>query len=164
MGNRSRTVSDNLAVQGFINDPESYGREVMRLTDLFANDEAFRELESTPRWQHANLQTQSLFSDHLNAQSSARNTPNLWLRFTQNQIGSPYVNILVRRYLEWPMVFAANQELFSTVGYKNGSLPGVLTTVYYAQRLEDGAQVVVALFYRQLPMNQYQNWRRNATA
>jgi D-alanyl-D-alanine carboxypeptidase len=161
MGNRTRTSDDRQAVQGFIEDPDSYGREVMRLTELFATDEAFHDYESTPRWQHPNLQIQALFSDHLTAQGTAGDYAQLMARIAQNEIGPPYVNILVRRYLEWPMIFNANQELFSTVGYKNGTMPGVLTTIYYAQRLEDGALVVVALFYRQLPMNQYQNWRRN---
>jgi D-alanyl-D-alanine carboxypeptidase len=161
MGNRTRTSSDSQAIQAFIDDPASYGREVMRLTELFAGDEAFRAYESTPRWQHPNIQTQALFSEHLNAQGTAGDYARLMARIAQNELGAPYVNILVRRYLEWPMVFPANQELFFNVGYKNGTLPGVLTTVYYAQRLEDGAQVVVALFYRQLPVSQYQEWRRS---
>jgi hypothetical protein len=51
----------------------------------------------------------------------------------QEQIGDPYANFLARRYLEWPLaVYPVNQELFHMVGYKNGSLPGILTTVYYA--------------------------------
>jgi hypothetical protein len=58
------------------------------------------------------------------------------------------------------VIFSANQELFTTVGFKNGSLPGILTTAYYAQRIEDGAQVVVVLFYRQLPRDMYRQWRR----
>ena len=78
----------------------------------------------------------------------------------QNDLSSSYVNILTRRVLEWPSDFLANQEYFDFIGYKNGSLPGILTTVYYAQRREDGAQIIVALFFRDLPMSQYRNWRQ----
>ena len=58
------------------------------------------------------------------------------------------------------MIFPINQELFSVLGLKDGSLPGVLTTAYYAQRIEDGAPVVVVLFFRQLPRGLYQQWRQ----
>lgn len=161
MSNRSRPGNDRQAVQAYIDDPVSYGQEVMRLTNAFANDQAFRDAERSPRWQRLPIQTQALFADNLNAQGSARDYADLMARIAQNQLGSSYVNILVRRVLEWPAAFPANLELFSTVGYKDGSLPGVLTTVYYAQRLADGKQVVVALFFRGLPNQTYQSWRRN---
>jgi hypothetical protein len=51
--------------------------------------------------------------------------------------------------------------LFATIGLKDGSLPGVLNTAYYAQRIEDGATVVVVLFYRQLPRQTYRQWLGN---
>ena len=59
------------------------------------------------------------------------------------------------------MIFPANQELFSTIGYKDGSLPGILTTVYYAQRIEDDAQIVVALFFHDLSQNNNRRWRQD---
>ncbi|MEZ4517743.1 MAG: hypothetical protein R3C44_13260 [Chloroflexota bacterium] len=49
------------------------------------------------------------------------------------------------------------------MGYKNGSLPGVLTTAYYAYRWDDSAPVVVVLFYRELPQQTYRQWRRSLT-
>jgi hypothetical protein len=82
-------------------------------------------------------------------------------RIFNNGLNSGYINIVVRRNLEWPMIFETNQELFTTIGYKNGAFPGILTTVYYAQRIEDGARIVVALFYRDLPNFMYRDWRRN---
>ncbi len=72
-----------------------------------------------------------------------------------NDVGSPYVNIIVRRALEWPSQFADNQEHFFFVGYKDGSLPGVLTTAYYAQRRVDGSSIVVVLFFKELSMPLY---------
>ncbi len=64
------------------------------------------------------------------------------------------------------MQFEANQALFSNLGYKNGRLPGILTTVYYAYPLDksayplgDVAPIAIALFYRELPGRTYQLWR-----
>jgi D-alanyl-D-alanine carboxypeptidase len=160
ISNHSRLGNDLQAVEGFIDDPEYYGQEVMRLTESFMNDPEFRRAEG--HWR-APVSTQRYFSDNLNPQASARDYAQLMSKINQNEIGSDYVNILVRRAIEWPMIYTANQQLFSTVGYKNGSLPGVLTIAYYGQRLEDGAQVVVVLFFRDIPMQMYRQWRQSLT-
>ncbi|MGB3713412.1 MAG: serine hydrolase [Candidatus Promineifilaceae bacterium] len=160
ISNHTRHGNDRQAVEGFIDDPEFYGQEVMRLTESFMNDPEFRRAEGYWR---APVSTQRAFSDNLNPQASARDYARLMSTIIQNDIGSDYVNILVRRAIEWPMIYAANQQLFSTVGYKNGSLPGVLTIAYYGQRLEDGAQVVVVLLFRDLPMQMYRQWRQSLT-
>lgn len=68
-------------------------------------------------------------------------------------------SFLARKYLEWPMVFADNQELFSNLGYKNGSLPGILTTAYYAYPKGEVTPIVVILFFRDLPQPTYRQWR-----
>jgi len=146
-------------VQSLIDDPNDYGIEVMRLTEAFTSDPAFRQRELDNRWR-SNLATQRLFSNTLNAHGSPIEYASLMSKIMSNNIGSDYVNIIVRRALEWPTDFETNQEYFSFVGYKNGSLPGVLTTAYYAQRLADGAQLVVILFYRDLPGDTYQSWRQ----
>jgi hypothetical protein len=158
VSNHTRSGSDRQAVEGFIDDPEFYGQEVMRLTEYFMNDPEFRNAEGYWR---APVSVQRYFSDNLNQQASARDYARLMSNIIQNNVGSDYVNILVRRAIEWPMIFAANQQLFSTIGYKNGSLPGVLTIAYYGQRLEDGAQTVVVLLFRDLPMQMYRQWRQS---
>ncbi len=160
MSNSTRSGSDRVVVDSFIDDPGSYGSEVMRLTDAYMNDDEFRESEGYWR---ASMSVQREFADELNAKASPRDYSQLMARIIQNDIGSDYVNILVRRDLEWPMIYPVNQQLFSTIGYKNGSLPGILTTLYYGQRIKDGRQVVVALFYRDLPMQTYRRWRENLT-
>lgn len=146
-------------VQSMIDDPDLYSIEVMRLTEAFTTDPSFRQAELERRWR-SGLTTQRLFSNNLNAHGSAIEYATLMSSIMENKIGSDYVNIIIRRALEWPSEFEANQEHFGFVGYKNGSLPGVLTTVYYAQRLADGAQLVVTLFYRDLPGDTYRNWRQ----
>ena len=160
MANRQTPGDNRRSVQAYIDDPERYGRDVMQMAESFAYDAEFRATESSPGWR-ASYNTQRLFSDDLNAQASAGDYAELMGQIMRNELSSDYANILVRRALEWPMVFPINQQLFTTIGLKDGSLPGVLTTAYYAQRIEDGAPVVVALFYRQLPRNTYRQWRQD---
>lgn len=160
MKNYESTGSDLAAVRKFIREPGFYSSEVMRLTEAFITDSEFRSKSLVSRSSRASVQAQSLFSDNLNAQGSAGDYARLMARILSNDLASSYQNILVRRALEWPMIFPDNQAMFRVIGYKSGSLPGVLTTVYFAERLSDQAQVVVALFYRRLPMSTYRDWRQ----
>jgi D-alanyl-D-alanine carboxypeptidase len=161
MSNHERSGSDQQAIEAYIADPDSYGAEVIRLTELYAADETFRQDEIDLRGRSPSLPVQSFFSENLNAKASAGEYANLMARIFDNGLSSGYVNILVRRNLEWPQIFEANQEIFTTINYKNDAFPGILTTLYYAQRVEDGGRIVVALFYRQLPEFMYRDWRRN---
>jgi hypothetical protein len=161
MSNHDRSGSDQLAIEGYLSDPDFYGSEVIRLTELYAADETFREDEIRLRGRSPSLPVQSFFSENLIAQGSANEYANLMARIFNNGLSSGFANIVVRRNLEWPMIFEANQEIFTAVGYKNGAFPGILTTTYYAQRLEDGARVVVVLFSRELPNSMYRDWRRS---
>jgi len=77
----------------------------------------------------------------------------------QNGLSNPESSFLARRYLEWPMIFPANQERFSNLGYKNGSLPGILNTAYYAYPIGEVTPTVVILFFRDLPRTEYREWR-----
>jgi hypothetical protein len=146
-------------VQSLIDDPELYSQDVMRLTELFTGDSDFREEERSRRWR-SSMSTQNLFSNNLNPHGSPREYASLMSKILQNQLSSDYVNIIVRRALEWPTSFEANQEHFDIVGYKNGSLPGVLTSAYYARRRVDGANLVAVLFFHDLPLDIYRNWRQ----
>jgi beta-lactamase class A len=149
--------------EGYMNDPASYGRDAMLLTEAFSSDEQFRETAVDWRRQtrQPNGQTQRLFSQNFNAQGSAADYANLMARIAQNGLSGGDSSYTARRFLEWPMRFAANQALFSNLGYKNGSLPGILTTVYYAYPKGGGAPIVVALFYRDLEGRTYRQWRDN---
>ena len=160
ISNDARSGNDQLIVSGYMDDPEIYGREVMQLTDSFMNDPEFRRAEGNWR---APVSLQRTFASNLNSKASTRDYANLMSKIIQNEIGSDYVNILVRRAIEWPMIYPVNQQLYSSIGYKNGSFPGVLNIAYYGQRIEDGAQVVVILMFRDLPMQMYRQWRENLT-
>ena len=163
MANHLRAGSDPDAIKQYAADLDAYGADVMRLTDAFALDPSFRAAEIA--WRRSNrrpsVQTQRLFTESLGARASARDYANLMSRIAQNQLTTGYMNILVRHYLEWPMIFAVNQDVFWTMGYKGGSLPGVLTGVYYGEPLTYRVPVVVALFFHNLPMQTYRQWRQN---
>jgi hypothetical protein len=164
MSNHTRPSGRNSnVVQAYINDPIRYGRDVMLLTDAYSNSDTFRQ-EEAASGRRPSLATQRLFSESLNPKGSARNYAALIARIAQNGLSNGESSFIARRYLEWPMQFPLNQEQFSNLGYKNGSLPGILTTVYYAYRLGEITPVVVALFYRDLPNQNYQRWRRNELA
>ncbi len=151
------------AWEGYLDDPNSYGRDAMLLTEAFSSDEQFRETAVDWRRQtrRPNGQTQRLFSQDFNAHGSADDYADLMARIAQNGLSNGESSYIARRFLEWPMHFADNQALFTNLGYKNGSLPGILTTVYYAYPKEGGNPIVVALFYRDLEGRTYQQFRNN---
>ncbi len=161
MANHTRSGGDYTAVQGYIADGVSYGREASQLADAYVNDPVFRETERA--WHQENrrpsVETQRLFSHTLNAHGTPQEYAALMARIAQNGLGNPESSFLARKYLEWPMVFADNQELFSNLGYKNGSLPGILTTAYYAYPKGEVTPVVVILFFHDLPQHTYRLWR-----
>lgn len=162
MGNHTRTNSDRIAFDELIADPNRYAGDVALLTDTFSQDTAFRSAES--RWgrPNPNPRTQELYTDAWDTRSTARVYADLMARIAAGDLGSPYGNALLRSYLDWPLeAYPRNQELFSAVGYKGGTLPGVLATVYYGYPWGSAEPIVVALFYRDLPLRTYQQWRRS---
>jgi beta-lactamase class A len=164
MSNHTRLGRSDLGiVQEYVAEPARYGHEVMLLTEAFSMDPAFRERELS-RQQRPSPTIQRYFSEHLNPQASAAEYAGLMARIAQNGLNDGESSFLARRYLEWPMRFPANQALFSNLGYKNGSMPGILTTVYYAYPKGETVPIVVALFFRDLPNRTYQQWRRNVLA
>lgn len=162
MHNHTRGGSDRLAVEAYIADPVSYRQEVELLADAYINDPHFRSAERAARGagQRPSLQTQRLFSHELAPQASPLDYATAMHRIAQNGLVTPEASFIARRILEWPMVFENNQARFTNLGYKNGALPGVRTTVYYAYRADDGALLVIALFYENLPDSTYRVWRR----
>lgn len=151
------------AWEEYLADPARYGQDAMLLTEAFSSDPQFRQtaIEWRRQTRQPNGQTQRLFSQSFNAHGSAGEYAQLMARIAQNGLSNADSSFTARRFLEWPMRFADNQALFSNLGYKNGSLPGILTTVYYAYPQSGGNPVVVALFYRDLEGRTYQQWRDN---
>jgi hypothetical protein len=150
-------------VQELMADPRRYSREVMELTVQYSNEPLFREQSNIwrNRDERPTIEAQSLFSEHLNAHGTAAQYANLMAQIATNNMGPWEQSVRIRRYLEWPTHFEANQEKLAWLGYKGGSLPGVLSVVYYAQPWDRTQPVVVALFFHDLPREVYRDWRRS---
>lgn len=162
MSNQTRRgKSDRAAIQAYLADPASYGAEVTMLADAYVQDEIFRDAEQL--WhreeRRPSSQDQRYFSHNLNAHGTPREYASLMALIAQNGLSNPESSFLARRYLEWPMIFPANQERFSNLGYKNGSLPGILNTAYYAYPIGEVTPTIVILFFKDLPGSTYRTWR-----
>ena len=159
MGGRDR--DGTAEVRALAADPELYSRAVMSVTLAYSERAASSAapLGWRSRAQRPALDVQSLFSEVLNTRASARDYANLMGRIADNQLGPWEQSVRIRRYLEWPTGFPTNQERLAWLGYKGGSLPGVLTVVYYAQPWDRQRPVVVALFLHNLPLQTYREWR-----
>ncbi|MCB8945488.1 MAG: serine hydrolase [Ardenticatenaceae bacterium] len=162
MSNHVRTAdNDRAALEAYLADPTLYGTESMLLFDAFTQDETFRADEIS--WRADNrrpsLPTQQFFTANLNAQGTARQYAALMARLAQNGLSNGDSSFIARRFLEWPMVFQVNQDLFDNLGYKNGRFPGLHTTVYYAYPDGQTIPIVIALFFHNLPNRTYQQWR-----
>ncbi len=163
MSNQTRLgKSDRAAIQAYLDTPLSYGNEVMQLTHAYVQNSAFREAEQTYHQteRRPSPENQRFFSQSLNAHGTPREYAALMAQIAQNGLSNPESSFLARRYLEWPMLFPDNQERFSNLGYKNGSLPGILTTAYYAYPIGEVTPTIVILFFRDLPVDTYREWRR----
>lgn len=149
------------AAAGYLAEPARYG------IDATAATLAYRDAEGgarSPGWRgrdrRPDMEVQMLYSELFNAHASAADYARLMGLIAENQLGTWDHSVLIRRYLEWPTAFPANQSL-AWLGYKGGSLPGVLTASYYAQPWDRARPVVVTLFFHDLPLQTYREWRRS---
>ncbi len=166
MSNITRQNDDDYeALLAYLEDPALYGQEAMLFADTFINDPEFRDVQNDWRREEKrpSVAIQRLFTENLNPQASAGEYAGLMAQIAQNGLSHPDSSFLARRYLEWPMIFEDNQELFSNLGFKNGTMPGVLNIVYYAYPQGETTPVVVVLFFRDLPSRTYRDWRNNLT-
>lgn len=164
MANHSRVLAnDSAALAAYLDDEAAYGRDVALLADAYIHQADFRAAETAwrERTRRPSIDTQRFFAARLAPRGTARAYAAVMARLAQNGLSNADSSFQARRILEWPNQFDANQELFSNVGYKNGALPGVLTTVYYAYRWDDPAPVIVVLFFRDLPQETYRRWRND---
>lgn len=153
--------NDTQAITALRQDPAAYGVGVMALMQEYIEDETFR-LAQLDWWQEErrpSVRDQHYFTQTLSVRGSARDYAAVMARIVSADFANPALAQLMRYYLEWPMEFPANQALFQTLGYKGGNLPGTYTGVYYGVRAAGGAPIVVALFYSDLPMSMYRDWR-----
>jgi D-alanyl-D-alanine carboxypeptidase len=149
------------AVDGYLANPDRYAADVMAATLAYsAGDSGTAQRGWRGRTQRPEISIQEIYSEHFNAHGSARDYALLMGRIAENQFGPWEQNVRIRNYMEWPTAFPANQQTLAWLGYKGGSLPGVLTSAYYAQPWDRARPVVVALFFHDLPITTYRQWRR----
>ena len=164
MANHTRALAnDAAALVAYFDDEAAYGRDVALLADAYTGQAEFRAAEVA--WRERNrrpsIDTQRTFAARLAPRGTPRAYAALMALLAGNGLSNADSSFQARRYLEWPNQFENNLEWGSNIGYKNGALPGVLTTVYYAYRWDDPAAIVVALFYRDLPQDTYRRWRND---
>lgn len=165
MANHARAgASDRAALNAYLereNGAQAFSQDIALLFDAYREQVSFRQAEIDWRSEtrRPSIDTQRFFAGRFAPQGTARAYAGLMARLAQNGLSNADSSYLARRYLEWPMQFPVNQESFSNLGYKNGSLPGVLTTVYYGYRSGEVSPVIIALFYRDLPQQTYRRWR-----
>lgn len=160
MENPVRGVGGSGGLADYLADPAVYAAESGRLADAYINDTLFRQ--SLGRWRPS-TQTQRTYVDNLGGYGRPVDYAQLMGRIALNGLSSGESSYQARLIIEWPMNFAANQQLFTNLGYKDGNLPGVLTTAYYAYPRDGGGPIVVILFYKDLPQELYRTWRRSLT-
>lgn len=149
------------AALDYSENPEHYASDVMAATLAYSNGDATGTSRAwRGRSQRPEIATQAVYSELFNAHASARDYAMLMGMIADNQLGPWEQNVRIRSYLEWPTAFSANQPALAWLGYKGGSLPGVLTSAYYAQPWDRARPVVVALFFHDLPITTYRQWRR----
>ena len=159
MGNPTRTQPNTVAIDQLAINLDRYGHEVIWLSEQYTQDEAFRQT-ARRYWgnRQVSLSAQQVFIEQLETRGTTRDYANLRGQLVSKQAG----NDLIRAHLGWPLArFASNQERYASIGYKNGTFPGVLTSVYYAEPFWADTPIVVALFYENLPNRTYQRWRRD---
>ncbi len=149
------------AAAGYLAEPLRYGVDVTAATLAYRDaEENAASLSWRARDRRPDMDVQMLYSELFNAHASAADYARLMGLIAENRLGAWDHSVLIRRYLEWPTAFPANQTL-AWLGYKGGSLPGVLTASYYAQPWDRARPVVVALFFHDLPVQTYRDWRRS---
>ncbi len=70
---------------------------------------------------------------------------------------SATTSVIMHAALSWPMQFDDNRALFFSLGTKGGSLPGIITSAYFAHPKQNDPLVLV-VFYRDLPSDRYLDW------
>ncbi|MEM7801902.1 MAG: serine hydrolase [Chloroflexota bacterium] len=158
------SLSSSATLSEYALDIETFGQQAALVTDLYLNDPSFQDTaqRSWQRGGQPSLSRQTSFTNSFETQGTALEYANLFARIVRGEMGSPTANAIMQKHLEWPYAeFESNRINYQEIGYKNGRLPGVLTTVYYAWPVWSDRPVVLALFYKDMPTATYQSWRRS---
>ena len=131
--------------------PSGFRDLAWSLTDRFVDDLAFRDIEV--RYLKNDgfdllLRDQAALAAAVENRGTARSYARIMERVFQGAIPGA---ARMKEALEWPMSRERVRAEFTVLGTKGGSLPGIVTSAYYAKPAKDGAARVLALFLQNVP-------------
>lgn len=133
--------------------PADYADEVYQLTKKWRDDQEFRrntinQIKST-KW--LNFKEQQAMAQALNCGGTASCYALLMEKIYNCKILSQSNVQIIRKYLEWPMELAGNQQEIEVFGTKAGSLPGIITEASYLKPKKAKNARVFALLIENIP-------------
>jgi D-alanyl-D-alanine carboxypeptidase len=141
-------------------DSPSIADEIERLSDLYLNDEAWREAEIDKLLNGeliADLDEQIAFFHRYGAQGSPEEFARLMAQLYTGDLISEDVSALMLDVLDWPMDFESNRARFDLLATKGGTMPLILTSAWIGKPLE-GEPIALAIFYRDMPLETFIDW------
>ncbi|MDZ4763665.1 MAG: serine hydrolase [Chloroflexota bacterium] len=154
-------------------DAESVALESARLTRLYVDDPVWRLSERTERANQrrafdATSDEQASYFEQYGAQGTPREIARVMAAIFSGEIVSAQVSAIMRDAMDWSMDAPENRESFNMLATKGGSLPGILTSAWFAAprgNLSDPQPrmpTALVIFYRDMPISLYRNWLRDA--
>jgi D-alanyl-D-alanine carboxypeptidase len=132
---------------------KEYENEVYLITKQWQHNHEFRiaEIKNTLSKKSLKFKEQQAMSQALNCRGTAKEYALIMERIYSNSLISQGADKIIRDYLEWQMEFAGNQQEIDSFGFKNGSLPGIITEACYLKPTKAKKARVFALFLENLP-------------
>ncbi|MFB2970917.1 hypothetical protein ACE1CD_18250 [Aerosakkonema sp. BLCC-F183] len=132
-----------------------YTNSVYNLTSKWKNDAAFRDRKIKDMLKFISINDQQAMAEALNPGGTAKAYAQIMERIYTDSLISPNASRIMREYLEWPMQNEPVREKFDALGAKGGSLPGILTEAMYAKQKNAEQGRVVALFFENIPSDEW---------
>jgi D-alanyl-D-alanine carboxypeptidase len=131
---------------------KEYENEVYINTETWQNHQEFRavEIKKTQSKNWLKFQEQQVISQALNCGGTAKVYALIMEKIYSSSLISPAADKIMRDHLEWQMEFAGNQQEIDAFGFKNGSLPGIITEACYLKPKKAKNARVFALFLENL--------------
>lgn len=132
---------------------KEYTDEVYHWTKEWRINQEFRskEIKQIKSRKGLKYKEQEAMAHATNFGGTARGYAQIMERIYSGSLISPQADGIIREYLEWPMQFPQNQQQLDTFGSKGGSLPGILTEVWYLKSKKVEHARVAALFFEKIP-------------
>ncbi len=142
--------------------PREYADEVYRITEQWRNDQEFRAkaIKQIKSKTWLKFKEQQAMAQALNCRGTALGYALLMEKIYRSSLISPIAAKIMREYLEWSMI-PANEQGIQAYGFKNGSLPGIITAASYLKFTDKSNARVFTLFLENLPGGVYLKLMQN---